>query len=213
MMTHPTYEELNDWADGELPAAAGAHIAQHCSSCAKCTATAEGIRALSAAARALPRRMDPPFDVWGEIRRNTMATKPSRWDSAWQLRYPLAAAAIMIIGITALLTIQMVRSHPEQIIAVQKPSAVQLTMRKAEADYAQTVQTLEALLASRRATLDPATVKMLDQHLTLIDKAIRDAKSALVTHPDNPQLPHMITGAYERKVNMLTRALRSSTDI
>ena len=61
--------------------------------------------------------------------------------------------------------------------------------------------------------MDTATLNLLDRHMQLIVGAINDAKKALSENPDNEQLPHMITGAYERKITMMKRALRSGKQI
>lgn len=217
MNQHPTYEQLNDWIDGALSADDERTVAQHCASCDECSAIGADIRALLSLSASLPRVLTPPADVWEGIEAATVRRIPSRWDLVRQLRYPLAAAAVLVIATTATLTmVVMHRNQPAPVVAGQHapaPSDVMLAMNKAEADYGETVSVLEALLATRRNTLDTATIHLLDRHMALIDNAVRQAKKALAANPDNQQLPHMITGAYERKIDMLKRALRAPSGI
>ena len=215
MSTHPTYEDLNDWIDGVAEPTQAQAITAHIASCDECNAIATSLRQLLNDSASLPKAMPVPAEIWEGVAAATVARRSNMRDAVWQLRYPLAAAATFLIAITAAVTLLLspAREKPVAVTRTVTTPAVQLAVQRAEADYGESVRTLEALLSARRAQLDPATVKMLDQHLVIIDGAIRDAKAALAKNPDNKALPHMITGAYERKVNMLTRALRSSRDI
>jgi hypothetical protein len=205
MNEHPSYEQLNDWLDEELSEPEAARIEAHVASCDECSSAIARLRSLLASSRALPRTMPVPADVWDNIQ-----TRVHRRSALWQYRYQLAAAAVLIVALTATLTLALTQ-RPSPAVAVQEapPSDIQLAVNKAEADYTEPLRALEALLEARRSTLDTATINLLDRHIALIDDAIRSAKTALAENPNNEQLPHLITGAYERKITMLKRALRS----
>lgn len=209
-MKHPDYEQLNDWIDGALSDDVDSEITRHCAECAGCAESVASLRELRASAQALPRTLTPPADFWSAIQSQT-TRKPhvSRWTAVRTLRYPLAAAAVLVIALTSAITFMIARREQPAAVAVRTaaPTDVQLAMHRAEADYTEAVRDLERLVAARRSTMDTATLNLLNRHIKLIDDAIKAAKQALAQDPENEQLPYMITGAYERKVKMLKRAL------
>jgi anti-sigma factor RsiW len=57
---HCSDEELNDWIDGRLDASTGERVRRHCAACGECTAQADALRAVVAAARSAPDAILPP---------------------------------------------------------------------------------------------------------------------------------------------------------
>ncbi len=57
---HCSDEELNDWIDWRLDGSARERVARHCAGCADCSAQADALRALLAAARSAPESIQPP---------------------------------------------------------------------------------------------------------------------------------------------------------
>ena len=74
-----------------------------------------------------------------------------------------------------------------------------------------TLQTLR-VLREQRAELSPETVQILEENLEIIDKAIQDARSALVNDPQSDMLGEMLRSAYQRKIDLLKQAARSSAE-
>jgi hypothetical protein len=64
---HLTEDELHDAADGTQSGAAG-RATRHLIHCARCRADVERIRELLALAASLPRSIEPPAELWPEIR-------------------------------------------------------------------------------------------------------------------------------------------------
>jgi len=80
-------------------------------------------------------------------------------------------------------------------------SAVSLDPR-----YDATVAELQQLLAHERANLDTSTVRILEQNLALVDRALAEAQRAVAADPNNPQLRSYLASTMRRKVDLLRRA-------
>jgi hypothetical protein len=194
MSTHPAYEELNDWIDGILAPDQAQVITAHCAVCDECAAMTASLRQLLSESAALPKTMPVPAEIWDGVAAATVARRANRKQALWQLRYPLAAAATFLIAMTAAVTLLLSRGNDKPVAVTRVVPAPQCNWpcNARKRITARVCVRWRPLLGARRAQLDPATVKMLDQHLTLIDSAIRDAKAALIQNPDNKALPHMI---------------------
>ncbi|MGA9751270.1 MAG: zf-HC2 domain-containing protein, partial [Acidobacteriota bacterium] len=57
-------ERLDDYLDGALAPGERAELERHLRDCGACRGEAEGLRALLASARALPRALEPGGDLW-----------------------------------------------------------------------------------------------------------------------------------------------------
>ena len=74
-----------------------------------------------------------------------------------------------------------------------------------EKDYIVTADRLSQLLAAHEAQLAPATVATLKESLRIIDSAILEARRALAADPANSALVEMLSGSYEKKLDLLRR--------
>jgi hypothetical protein len=74
------------------------------------------------------------------------------------------------------------------------------------AGYDAPIRDLQQTLQQRRGQLDTATVRVIEQSLTVIDAAIRQAKSALAKDPNNPYLNGHLQRALDRKLDLLRQA-------
>ncbi len=221
MMTtgeHPTEERLNDHVDGLLPGPAAAAVETHLAACAACRAEAEGLRALLAEARALPRETAPPAELWEALRAETSA-RPAR--AAWTVRLTrreLAAAAVLLVALSSGITAALLRDRGAPAAAgpvaveraVARPPVAWAEFREAEAEYVRTADDLEAVLATSRDALAPETVEVVEDNLRIIDAAIRDAREALARDPANAELSTVLAAAYRDKIDVLERTLRLS---
>jgi hypothetical protein len=72
--------------------------------------------------------------------------------------------------------------------------------------YAAAVADLERALEQRRGRLDTATVRVIEKNLGIIDRAIRNAQSALAADPGNTYLNLHLAEQMRRKVELLRRA-------
>ena len=104
---HLTETQINDLIDDALDPAEAADVGAHLDSCAQCSAVVAGLRELMQRLSALPLSVPPERDlranIWTQADRRTL----------WHWRYPLAAAAILLIGITSTLTVLFTRGGNE----------------------------------------------------------------------------------------------------
>jgi len=77
---------------------------------------------------------------------------------------------------------------------------------EANPKYAAAVARLERVLAQGRGRLDTATVRVIEKNLGIIDRAIRDAQSALAADPANSYLNLHLAQEMRRKLELLRQA-------
>jgi hypothetical protein len=99
-------------------------------------------------------------------------------------------------------------------VAVPTPSpspgetpAVSVAMKpNASQSYAAAVADLERVLAEGRGKLDPTTVKIIEQNLAAIDRAIAEAQRALDADSANLYLNTHLAETMRRKLDLLRQA-------
>jgi hypothetical protein len=109
MTPHLTEDQLNGFADGSLDDAARREVEAHLAACASCRDEAAALRDLLAAARALPRTIEPERELWGaiaaRIRAGAGSREPGAGRSVWtRVALPLAAAVVLALGLTLWIT-------------------------------------------------------------------------------------------------------------
>jgi hypothetical protein len=165
---------------------------------------------LDAALAALPREIRPERDLRDDIWNQIQAPRVRTLRSA---RYPLAAAAILLIAISSLVTLAIMNSQQRTGFAARQRDQVTLVasdQNALERQYSEEVQELEMVLRKSRGALSPETVRILEENLAIIDRAIREAQSALASDPNSDMLVDMLRSAYQRKLELLRQAAESS---
>ena len=79
---------------------------------------------------------------------------------------------------------------------------------RVEAVYDQEIAILQEMLDRRRAELDPATTVVLENNLRIIDRAIRDSRSALARDPASGFLTEQLTMALDKKLQLMRTAAK-----
>lgn len=231
-MTHLTETQLNDYVDDALTGAERDAVEAHLAECAACRSEEAALRSLLREAAALPAGIAPQRDLWPGIARRIeaahtvdLAAERARREARrltpvgalWAMRYSLAAAAILLIALTSVLTTLVVTRAPQQVAAtpgVEQPATelggaiVLAAYGSAEQEYTAAVDELVTLLEQRRDRLAPETIRVLEENLAIIDAAIRASREALEADPWNPELGRLINAAYEKKMRVLRQALR-----
>lgn len=77
--------------------------------------------------------------------------------------------------------------------------------------YDRAVADLQRVLDQNRGRLDPATVRTVETNLALIDRAIEQARQALLADPSNPYLNGHLADQMKRKIRVLQRAADAVT--
>ncbi len=203
---HLTEEQLNDLADGTLTGAALEEAQAHTRTCAECRAQVESIRVLLQRVSALPQEIRPErdlrADIWAQADRKTL----------WSWRYQLAAAAVILIAVTAVFTATLLRNGETPVNIVEHTGARPVDFVSLEPQYREQVNELQDALREQRDQLSPETVRILEENLRIIDTAIQEARAALARDPQSAALGEMWRSAYQRKLDLLKQAARSTAE-
>jgi predicted anti-sigma-YlaC factor YlaD len=207
MDEHPDLETLSAYGERELAGARHARVETHLAQCASCRADLARVRALVDAAAGLPRDVDPPDMVWQGIRsRLARERRPRR---RWIAMASLAVAAglVLVAGTTLLRP-----GRSEKVMSPAGPARIvtPASVAAVERSYQGSISELRATLDEERQSLSPATIRVLERTLAVIDAAIAEAKTALAADPGNQALTDILSAQYEQKVGLLQRATKLS---
>jgi anti-sigma factor RsiW len=208
-------ERLSEYLDGELPEAERAALEAHLETCTGCDAVLADLRLVVAQARSMGVQA-PRHDLWPGIAGRIGATsiRPLRTQRRWSFSLPqLAAAAVVLMTLSggAVWLAQTNAPAPGSIpIAtgvspVTTPGAINAS-RSAAQSYAAAVADLEQVLAGGRGRLDSTTVRVIEQNLAVIDRAIAQAQRALNADPANLYLNTHLAETMRRKLDLLRQA-------
>jgi hypothetical protein len=196
----------------------------HRATCTECSALWHELEQIGADAAKLP-PLVPERDLWAGIEARIAAPGESRVPAAETLVrsratslrsfYKVAIAASLLVAVSSAVTWQIATSEAtpsaaapadgiasnvdEQTASDLHLAAFQSSVRTMEDEIA----TLERIVATRRAELDPRTVRVLEQNLQLIDRAIAESREALRNDPASAYLSAQYTRAYSSKLTLL----------
>lgn len=231
MTDHVSDERLQDYVDGRLDPKDGAAVEAHVGECDACATELAELRALLARIAALPGEIQPPHDLLPELHARLERRPALGSRSLHSLRYPLAAAAALLVISTALLTRAITRvpsqdrtaaatvadsdTGPQRARAgargAAEPVALPPHLAAQVARYGDAIDELQRTLAHQRADLSPQTIDVLERSLRVIDAALAESRDALTRDPQNPVLERMILSTYEQKLQLLRRAAEATT--
>ena len=202
---HLTETQINDFVDGTLDSRELASVREHVDACAECRAEIDALTTMLGRMQTLPASIAPERDlrpqIWQQVDRRTL----------WHWRYPLAAAAVALIAITSVLTLELSRNRDDaDLPTAQATAPTYVDLVSLEREYRSEVEELERLLEDNRSQLAPETVQILEDNLRIIDAAIQEARSAIARDPNSSTLGELLRSAYQRKVELLKQAARTS---
>jgi anti-sigma factor RsiW len=213
---------LSEYLDGELEDGERVSLESHLQSCVECSAIVGDLRRIVRRARTL-KQLGPERDLWPGIASRIGATvvEPDdlvdltsrrRSPRRWSFSLPqLAAAGIALMTLSGgtvwlLRTAQPVIT-PVASVSTPQPSVVSVAARpSATQSYAAAVADLEQVLAGGRGQLDSTTVRVIEQNLQAIDRAIAQAQRALEADPANLYLNTHLAETMRRKLDLLRQA-------
>lgn len=203
-------ERLSAYLDGELSGdeldAAQAHVV----ACAECRTALDDLKRLTRRAASLDDR-PPERDLWagiaarlsGEAAPGVTPLLSRRRRFAFSLPQ-LAAAGLALVALSSGAAVLLTHAaRTPATIAVATTAG--FASAKGIESYDAAIRDLQGTLASRRSTLDTATVRAVEQSLAVIDHAIRQAKAALAQDPNNMYLNNHLARALDRKLDVLRR--------
>ena len=211
---------LNDYFDAELGGVEARELEDHLTECSECRAELDGFEALRTEARHLPRSIEPTRDLWPGI--DSALGRRLRDRSLWSLRYPLAAAAVLLIAISSTLTLLLHDRSPEPARsrtmvpagpAVSADALLASQWRAVEEEYLRATAELLDALETARPELPPAAIELIERNLRIIDAAIQESRSALAADPSNRDIVQLLAAGYEKKLELLRYANRVATEL
>lgn len=224
--THWT-DRLSEYLDGELPVAERHELEAHLSSCADCRETLEELKAVVVRAASLE-DASPEKDLWDGIAKAIDARSREddhvidlsarlghrgheEVDRRLRISVPQLAAAGMALMMASGALAWSLRPLAEgsaSVAAVAEPAVLMQASLPSDApgSYSEELSALQRLMAEHRDELAPNTVRILEKNLDIIDRAIRESRSALDADPGNAYLVEHLDRAFKRKVDYLRNA-------
>lgn len=210
MTDHLSWETINDLVDGMLSSSAAEAAGLHARACPTCSGALEELRATVATAKALPDAVEPPGELWGDVRATIEAAKvahlptrragPGGW---WVTPGRLVAAAVLLTAGTALLT--SIVLSPRAVEPAPQVAVTTVSWQSSERAFQASVLELREQLQGMHGQLAPGTVAKVESALATIDLAIAEAREALLRDPANAALTELLASNYRQKIDLLRR--------
>jgi tetratricopeptide (TPR) repeat protein len=212
---------LSEYIDDEgLDSSARAELETHLQSCLECRAVLADLRGVAARAGALTDAR-PSDDLWPGIaaRIAPAPALPFKTRTARRISFTVpqlvaASLALMLLSGTMVWVSRIggTRTDIEPVSAADRsdrpgPVEASVTMANfADTEYDQAVADLQKALSAGRESLDPQTVRVLEENLQAIDRAIEQSRQALSKDPANLYLNTHLAAARKRKLSLLRSA-------
>lgn len=219
-MTHETWRDrLSEYVDGELSAAEREAADRHVSQCVECRAAVDELRRVIARAGALDDRA-PECDLWTGITSRLESPpgvadlerrRPRRRVSFSVPQLLAAGLALMLLSAGSVWLLLAPGSAPVAATTAVNSPVGEAAVAAAMPGYQAAASDLQRVLADLRDRLDPETVRVIEENLAVIDRAIEEAQTALAQDPANPFLNQHLAENMWRKVRLLRQATEIAT--
>jgi anti-sigma factor RsiW len=211
-------DKLSEYIDGELSVAETEALEAHLMDCAECGRMLQELRMVVVRAGQVIDR-EPATDLWQGIAARIaapevetvtpLATSPGKRRFSFSISQLAAASIALMLMSAGTMYLVVGRDEPTTITrTVTQPVTApgSASVRAVTRNYDAAVAELEQVLERNRGQLDTATVRVLEQNLAIIDRAIIDARAALGQEPANEYLTKYLDQAMQKKVQLLKRA-------
>jgi hypothetical protein len=147
----------------------------------------------------------------------------------WQLAMAASALIAVSAGATYLITTRAVATGPQPVTVAATATAPRVDTQAATAPatapaptpppfvkvatnpknvsvtrvYDREIALLDTVVRTRRESLDPKTVAIIEQNLKIIDRAIAESRAALAKDPGSPLLTNRLDNVLGSKVELL----------
>jgi hypothetical protein len=208
---------IGELVDGTLDGTPRHTLEAHLSTCPTCARLVEELLVVRRAARALPPLVPPP-SAWTRLadthaRERTAGDAPGLWRRLW---LPLAAAAVLVLAVTAAFIVK----RPSQVTApattastpapvdpstatsAELIGSVEAELQQTERHLERAVAGLEAL-ARDRQSLDPQVNDEVQKNMLVIDRAIGESRAALRSDPLSAEAQDSLFEAFRAKIALL----------
>jgi anti-sigma factor RsiW len=219
-------DRLSEYLDGELPVGERVALESHLQTCGECAGILDDLRRVVRRAQTLDQR-PPRHDLWPGIASRIGATSAGREDvidlgtkrhswRRWSFSLPQLAAAGIALMLLSGGSVWLLREPAPAPATIGRspvapdaatPGAVNVVAKPtASQSYAAAVADLERVLAEGRSQLDSTTIRVIEQNLAAIDRAIAQAQRALEADPANLYLNSHLAETMRRKLDLLRQA-------
>ncbi|MDH4126553.1 MAG: hypothetical protein OEW64_06690 [Gammaproteobacteria bacterium] len=166
---------------------------------------------LMRAARGLATGISPARDLWPGIEQAISAPRKSRWSPM----LAQAAAAVLLVGASSLVTYVAVKydagDTPAQVMTAAAPQGL-IFDRAAfggedtlAAVYGRAGGNIGSMLDRELASLSPEAREDVERNLAVIRRAIEEIATALEKEPDNVFLQELLVEAYSNELALMNR--------
>ena len=221
-MTDIWTDRLSEYLDGELSAEERTELEDHLRHCVTCGAALADLKRIVRRARALDDRQ-PERDLWPGIAARiggpaSSATEGTgipparRTPGRWTFSLPqLAAAGIALMALSGAAAWLLHPAGTAVVVTRQSSPSVVVPVaagpaRPAERSYDVAVAELQQVLTQNRGRLDTTTVRVIEQNLATIDRAIAQAQRAVAADSANIYLNSHLAETMRRKLELLRQA-------
>jgi hypothetical protein len=207
-MTHPPDLQFSEYLDGALPPAESAALEAHCADCQPCRLLLADLRRVLARAQALEDRA-PREDLWPGVAAAIGAAPRGRRRVSFSLpELAAAGVALMLLsgGAVAVWLRPPKGAAPLTSAAGVATDTGPVAASHSTRGYDAAIRRLEQELARSRGRLDTVTIRVVEQKLALIDRAIVEADRALATDSSSPYLRRHLARTRQQKLDLLRHA-------
>jgi len=216
MTRHIEEGELHDFREGLLNRGEEERVRDHLKGCPVCRAGLERLSSLSEDLGSLPLAAEPSRDLWPQIAWRMADSSSSSADldkrrgrrvsmPAWQLL--AASVTLMVISGATVWTFLSGSPDPVNLADPLPQTPAQFVgWEESYSGYDDAVADLENVLEQGRQVLDPETVKVLEESLQTIDRAIDEAGEAVSQDPASTVLRRFLADSLRKKMDLLRKA-------
>lgn len=210
-MSHEKIEALLDeYLDGALAPEVAREVEAHLEGCSTCRDAIEALRPLLKEAANLPRSIEPPRDLWPDVDAR-LGSPALGGRSLWSMRYQLAAAAVVLITVSSIITALLVNRRAQSGRSTDPSISVVVRWQETELDYLRATAELMEALDATKGSLAPETAELVESNLRIIDLAILETRAALSAYPGSRELLEMLSATYRKKIELLQQVSRLTT--
>ncbi len=204
MNDHPSTERLHDFAEELLRDADAAAVGAHVETCAACAGEVASIRALRAELAGLPREVVPEADLRTAIRADLRRREDARVRRrvVRQIRWTLAAAAVLLVAISVTATTLVMRSPSPVAEAGDYPP----NFAALEREYARAADDLLRALEAEKELIPREKLALVEENLRAVERALSETRVALSEDPGSPMLRELVLAAHRHRLDVLRRA-------
>ncbi len=206
---------LDDHVDGMLTEAEHQEVELHVAGCEACRKEEAALRAFLAQAASLKRDRVPARDLWPRIAARLGEEKRVLKFLPRRLALPAgrAAAAAAAALWFALPQSTRVPAGVTPGTLTEASTGGTSAIAQAEAEYVRATNQLLTVLNARKKNMGAEDAKALDENLLRIDSSLREVREALDKDPENPKLTRMLASTHQKKLDLLLRLIRLSSQI